>query len=157
MNSETNKQEIMVTGGDIANVSLVDELKNPMGNFYCSIPDTGDRKTKVAIFNAINGADEQVADHIGETLSIVNVVAHPITLVDESTGEIVECLRTVLIDDKGKSYVAVSQGIASALSRIFSIVGSPDGGAWEKEPVKMKIKQVKTRNGNNKVNTIELV
>ena len=157
MNSETNKQEIMVTGGDIANVSLVDELKNPMGNFYCSIPDTGDRKTKVAIFNAINGADEQVADHIGETLAIVNVVAHPISLVDENTGEIVECLRTVLIDDKGKSYVAVSQGIASALSRIFSIVGSPDGGAWEKEPVKMKIKQVKTRNGNNKVNTIELV
>lgn len=151
-----NKNEIMVSQ-DIASVSLVEDLKNPMGAFYCSIPNNGDRKSKIAIFNAVNGADEQIADHIGEVLEIVNVVAHPVELVDEVTGEAVHCLRTVLIDKTGKSYVAVSQGIASALSKVFSIVGSPDGGAWEKEPVKMKIKQVKTRNGNNKVNTIELV
>lgn len=142
---------------DVAKVDLVEQLKNPTGHFYCSIKNDGTRKSAIAIFNAVNGADEQVADHIGEVLEIVNVVAHPISLPDEETGEIIEALRTVLIDKNGKSYVAVSQGITSALSRIFSIVGMPDGGAWEKEPVKMKIKQVKTRNGNNKVNTIELV
>jgi hypothetical protein len=152
-----NVKNEMVVAQDIAGVDLLDELKNPNGNFYCSIPNNGDRKSKIAIFNAVNGADEQVADHIGEVLDVVNVVAHPIELLDEVTGEVVKCLRTVLITKDGKSYVAVSQGIASALSRIFSIVGMPDNGAWEKEPVKMKIKQVKTRNGNNKVNTIELV
>ena len=151
-----NKNEIMVTQ-DIAGIDLLQELKNPNGNFYCSIPNNGDRKSQVAIFNAVNGADEQVADHIGEVLEVVNVVAHPIELPDEVTGEVIKCLRTVLITKDGKSYVAVSQGIASAISRIFSIIGMPDNGAWEKEPVKMKIKQVKTRNGNNKVNTIELV
>ena len=150
--SET-KNEIM----DVARVDLVEELKNPESNFYCSIKNDGTRKSKVAIFNAINGADESLADHIGETLEIVNVVAHPVDLPDEETGEIITCLRTVLVDKSGKSYTAVSQGITSALSRIFSIIGTPDDGAWEKEPVKMKIKQVKTRNGNNKVNTIELV
>lgn len=150
------ENNLMVTQ-DVASVDLLQELKNPTGNFYCSIPNTGDRKSAVAIFNAVNGADEQVADHIGEVLEIVNVVAHPIELADEVTGEVVNCLRVVLIDKNGKSYVAVSQGIASAISRIFSIIGMPDNGAWEKEPVKMKIKQVKTRNGNNKVNTIELV
>lgn len=149
------KNEVMV--GDVAKVDLVDQLKNPGGAFYCSITDDGSRKNKVAIFNAINGADESVAEHIGEVLEIVNVVAHPVTLPDEETGEVIECLRTVLVDKNGKTYVAVSQGIASALSRIFSIIGTPENGAWEKEPVKMKIKQVKTRNGNNKVNTIELV
>ena len=153
---ENVRQDLMVSQ-DVAQVDLLEELKNPNGNFYCSIPNNGDRKSKIAIFNAVNGADEQVADHIGEVLEVVNVVAHPIELLDEVTGEAVKCLRTVLITKDGKSYVAVSQGIASALSRIFSIVGMPDGGAWEKEPVKMKIKQVKTRNGNNKVNTIELV
>lgn len=153
---ENVKNEI-VSREDVASVNLVEELKNPMGAFYCSIPNTGDRKSAIAIFNAVNGADESVAEHIGETLEIVNVVAHPVEIADENTGEIVNCLRCVLIDKNGKSYVAVSQGIASALSKIFSIVGSPDNGAWEKEPVKMKIKQVKTRNGNNKVNTIELV
>ena len=148
--------ELMTMDG-IASVDLLQELKNPTGNFYCSIPNNGDRKSQVAIFNAVNGADEQLADHIGEVLEVVNVVAHPIELPDEVTGEVIKCLRTVLITKDGKSYVAVSQGIASAISRIFSIIGMPDGGAWEKEPVKMKIKQVKTRNGNNKVNTIELV
>lgn len=148
--------ELMMNDG-IASVDLLQELKNPTGNFYCSIPNNGDRKSQVAIFNAVNGADEQLADHIGEVLEVVNVVAHPIELPDEITGEVIRCLRTVLITKEGKSYVAVSQGIASALSRIFSIIGMPDGGAWEKEPVKMKIKQVKTRNGMNKVNTIELV
>ena len=151
----TNNQ--LVVAQDFAPVDLVEQLKNPNGQFYCSIKDDGTRKTKVAIFNAVNGADESIADHIGEVLEVVNVVAHPVQLADEVTGEVVNALRTVLIDKNGKTYTAVSQGITSALSKIFSIVGTPEDAAWEKEPVKMKIRQVKTRNGNNKVNTIELV
>ena len=154
--TNTTNNEVALTS-DVATVDLIEELKHPNGVFYCSIANDGTRKSAIAIYNAINGADESISDHIGETLEIVNVVAYPITLPDEETGEIINCLRTVLLDKNGKSYTAVSQGITSALSRIFSLVGTPDNGAWEKEPVKMKIKQVKTRNGNNKVNTIELV
>ena len=142
---------------DVARVDLVEQLKNPSGTFYCSIANDGSRKSAVAIYNAINNADEKIADHINEVIEAVNVVAHPVELVNEETGEIIEALRTVIVAKDGKSYTATSQGITSALSKIFSIVGSPDGGAWEKEPVKMKIKQIKTRNGDNKVNTIELV
>ena len=148
------KHELMT---DVAKVDLVEQLKNPNGAFYCSIKNDGTRKTAVAIYNAVNGADEALADHINEVLEVVNVVAHPVTIVDEVTGEVSTVLRTVLITKDGKTYTAVSQGITSALSRVFSIVGMPDNGAWEKEPVRMKIKQIKTRNGNNKVNTIELV
>lgn len=155
-NIENNKQEV-VLAQDVARVDLVEQLKNPNGQFYCSIKDDGSRKTKVAIFNAVNGADDSIADHIGEVIEVVNVVAHPVELLDEVTGEVVNALRTVLIDKNGKTYTAVSQGITNALSKIFSIIGTPEDGAWEKEPVKMKIRQVKTRNGNNKVNTIELV
>ena len=149
-----NKNEIMVN--DMAGMDLMEQLKNPSENFYCSIQNDGTRKQQIAIFNAIQG-DDDVASHIGEVLEIVNVVAHPATTVDEETGEIKTYLRTVLIDKNGKGYTAGSVGITSALTRIFSIIGMPDGGAWEKEPVKMKIKQQKTRNGQNKVNTIELV
>lgn len=155
MNEEI-KNEVMVSN-DVAKVDLIDSLKNPAGAFYCSIKDDGSRKSKMAIFNAINNADESLADHIGEVLEVTNVVAHPVELLDENTGEVVKALRTVLITKEGKTFTAVSQGITSALSRIFSIIGSPDNGAWEQEPVNMKIKQVRTRNGVNKVNTIELV
>lgn len=148
-----NRNEVMIMD-NVASVDLVEQLKNPNGKFYCSIKDDGKRASKVAIYNAINSADESLAVHIGEVLEIVDVVAHPVTLTDEETGEIFESLRTVLIDKNGKSYTAVSEGITNSLSRIFSIVGEP---TWKDEPVKMKIKQIKTRNGNNKVNTIELV
>ena len=148
--------EIM-NANDVAKTDLVEQLKNPTGQFYCSIQNDGTRKSAIAIYNAVNSADENVADHIGEVLEVVNVVAYPVTLADDETGEIFDSLRTVLVTKDGKAYTAVSQGITNALARIFSIIGSPEGGAWEKEPVKMKIKQVKTRNGNNKVNTIELV
>lgn len=156
-NANTNTQEttaMVVNTGDMASIDLVEQLKNPNSGFYSSIVDDGKRATKIAIYNAINSADESLADHIGEVLEIVDVVAHPVTLVQEETGENIEALRTVLIDKNGKSYTAVSQGVTSALSRIFSIVGMP---SWKDEPVKMKIKQIKTNNGNNKVNTIELV
>lgn len=157
VNKEVAENTTVAVQGDFSSVDLLAELKNPEGALYCSIADDGTRKSKVAIFNAVNRADKQVSEHLGEELSIVNVVAHPITLTDEETGEIVTCLRTVFITDKGENYVAVSGGVASALSRIFSIVGSPENGAWEKEPVKMKFKQVNTRKGKNKVTTIELV
>ena len=145
---------LSVIENDIASVDLVEQLKNPTGQFFCSIADDGTRKSKIAIYNAINSADENLADHIGEVIEVVDVVAHPVTLADEQTGEIVEALRTVLVAKDGKTYTAVSQGITNSLQRVFSIVGMP---SWKDEPVKMKIKQVKTRNGNNKVNTIELV
>ena len=152
MNNESNL--VAVSREDVASVALVDTLKNPMGQFYCSIEDDGSRESKVKIFNAVNSADSNIADHIGEVLEIVDVVAHPVELADEETGEIIQALRAVLIDVNGISYAAVSQGITSALSKVFSIVGPP---SWKEHPVKMKLKQVKTRNGNNKVNTIELV
>ena len=145
---------LSVIESDLASVDLVEQLKNPTGQFFCSIADDGTRKSKIAIYNAINSADENLADHIGEVIEVVDVVAHPVTLADEQTGEIVEALRTVLVAKDGKTYTAVSQGITNSLQRVFSIVGMP---SWKDEPVKMKIKQVKTRNGNNKVNTIELV
>lgn len=138
-------------------LAIIDELMNGQVKMYCSLKNDGTRKDKANVYNALAREDERLSDHINEVLEIVDVVVHPITIADEETGEPINTLRTVLIDKDGKNYVAVSGGIASALSRVISIVGSPEDGSWREEPLKMKIKQVKTRNGNNKVNTIELV
>lgn len=154
-NESIEENELMIVQkNDIASVDLIGELKNPDSVFYCSIKDDGTRKSKIAIYNAINTKDEQLSDHIGEVLEITDVVAHPVRLVNSETGEIVNALRTVLIDTKGVRYGAVSQGITSSLQKIFAIIGMP---SWADEPVKMKVKQVKTNNGVNKVNTIELI
>lgn len=142
---------------DMARVDLVEQLKNPNGKFFCSIKDDGSRKSKVAIYNAINNPEKRIADMINTVIEAVNVVAFPVSLVNEETGEINDCLSTVIIDKNGVGYAATSEGITNSLSRIFSIVGMPNDGAWEKEPVKMKIRQINTRNGDNKILSIELV
>lgn len=146
------------TMGEVASANTnMDMLTNPETSFYCSIPDDGSRKAKVAIYNAVNNSEKSLSDMIGKPLDIVDVVAYPVTLADEETGEVIESIRTVLIDKDGTSYSAVSSGITNSLSKIFAIVGSPLNGAWHDEPVKMEVKQVNTRNGNNKVNTIVLL
>lgn len=149
---ENMTTEVITT--DTAPVQLLDGLMNPNANFYCSIQNDGSRKSKVKIYNAINNADKKIADCIGETLELVDVVAHPAQVVDEETGEVVEILRTVLIDKDGVSYSASSVGITNSLEKIFAIVGMP---SWADEPLKVKIKQIATGNGNNKVNTLVLV
>ena len=113
----SENKTLQVVENDIASVDLVEQLKNPTGQFFCSIADDGTRKSKIAIYNAINSADENLADHIGEVIEVVDVVAHPVQLADEESGEIIEALRTVLVAKDGKPYTAVSQGITNSLKR----------------------------------------
>jgi len=149
----TDNTEIMtINKADLAAPSQLDALTNPGSSFFCSIPADGSRQSAIRIYNAINNKGESLDDQQGKILEIVNVAAHPVTLVDETTGEVNEALRTILIDKDGKNFDAVSQGVASSLQKIFAIVGP----APFDPPLKLKVVQQKTRKGY-KVNTIELV
>ena len=130
--------------------SLADPSETRM---YCSIKDDGSMQSKARIFNSINSPDKRISDCIGETISLANIVAHPIQLVDENSGELIETMRMVLVDDKGTSYEAVSTGIVNAVARILQIFGQPD--TWT-APIKVKPVQKGTRNGNNKVTTLKV-
>ena len=144
--------EVVVEKGELMSVSPSD-LANPSETqMYCTIK-AEDKKTKVEVFNAINSPDEKLSEHIGEVINLTNVIAHPVELADEVTGEVIQCLRTILIDEKGVSYEAVSGGVANALQRIMQIFGQPE--TWEK-PLKVKAVQKATRNGNNKVTTLKV-
>lgn len=136
------------------NSITVSELANPQESaMYCSIQNDGSMESKAAIFNTVNSPDEKLSERIGEVIALRNIVAHPITLLDENTGEMIEALRVVLVDDKGISYEAVSNGVANAISRILQIFGQP--ATWT-APVKVKAIQKQTRNGNNKVTTLKI-
>lgn len=148
-----NKELMTVNREDIAPAFQIDMLTNATNSFLCSIPNDGSRKAAIAIYNAVNNKGESLDDHKGEVLEIVNFAAHPVTLTDENTGEVVEALRVVLVDKKGVNYDAVSQGIASSLQKIIAIVGM---APWDVEPLKIKVVEQKTRKGF-KTNTIELV
>lgn len=148
-----NDDMIMVNKNDIASVDALEILKNPSQNFFCSIQDDGTRQSKIRIYNAVNSAEEQLIDHINEELDIVDVVAHPVVLPDMQTGEMIQCLRTVLIDVNGIGYQAVSEGVTSSLGKIFAIVGLP---SWVDDPLRVKVKQLTTKKGF-KVTNLELI
>lgn len=149
-----NNNEIATVSNkeDLAPAALLEGFNNPGTQFFCSIENDGTRESAARIYNAVNRKGEPLDDHKNETLEIVDIAAHPVSLVDENTGEVVQALRVVMIDKDGKNYDAVSQGIASSLQKIFGIVGMPTYNP----PLALRVVEQKTRKGF-KTNTIELV
>ena len=144
--AEAKDEVVLVTPSQLANPTST--------QMYCSLKDDGSAKSKASIYNAINSPDEKLSEHIGEEIELVHIVAHEVQLPDEETGEMVRCLRTILVDKAGKTYEAVSGGVANSISRMLQIFGQPD--TWD-APIKVKAKQKATRNGNNKVTTLEII
>ena len=67
----------------------------------------------------------------------------------------IECItildgKTYIIDDKGKSYQAVSIGIYSALRKVIQVFGAP---TWEK-PIPLEVKQI--TKGDRKMLTLNV-
>lgn len=159
-NFETETSELAVmtpeieTRDEIGTLLTVADFANPANsNIFTTIEGT-DRKSKVAVYNAISAPDKKIAECIGEVIEIKDFVVHEVQVLDENTGELTNLLRTVIISSDGTSYEAVSIGIANSLQRLIAFLGKPS--EWE-EPVKVKIKQKKTRNGDNKVTLLEIV
>ena len=111
--------------------------QNQSQKYYSIEPKT--RKEAVQIYNAVNNPDERVADFINKEIKVVHVLIENVEITDKITGEINICHRTVFIDDKGKSYVAVSFGIFNSTKRMVQMFGEPT--TWE-TPVIVEVKQI---------------
>lgn len=85
-------------------------------------------------YNALSDADD-VRDHLGEVLEVVDFAAEPTEIEDEN-GEIVSAIRTVLITKDGKALQSCSDQLVRSLNRLFVMLGTPD--KW-KTPVKLVI------------------
>lgn len=91
---------------------------------YCSInPKT--EESKKMLFKAMNNPEKRLKDCINMPITVVDVFCEWVDMVNESTGEMVGGTRIVLIDKDGIGYQCVSQGIFSALKKLFSIYGLP--------------------------------
>lgn len=152
--------EVEVVGAELAEIrnsnlaiSLTDFTAPVENMMYCTIKSDGSMKSKAKIFNAVNSPEKRISDCIGETIHLKDIVAHPIQIVDDETGEVLKTMRMVLVDKNGVGYEAVSTGLVNAVQRILQIFGQPE--TWEK-PIPVKAVQKGTRNGNNKVTTLKI-
>jgi hypothetical protein len=122
-------------------VSAIKGLNNPDSAFYTSIKggSFADRKAIAAAVTSSQPIDE----HLGETLSIINVIVLPVDLAD-AQGEVNTQPRVILIDSSGVAYHATSVGLLSAIRNIFATLGEPD--EWP-EPLDLKVVQQKGNRG----------
>lgn len=126
-----------------------------IGTQYASFsPDS--MPDKVKLYNAINTPDEQIADFINKEITIADVVIRVVTLtarkqmasdvpqewVDENTDK--QGYRVIIIDGEGKSYSATSNGIYNSICTLRGIFGT----LHFDEPLRAKVNQIKTKNGN---------
>lgn len=118
---------------------------------YCSVTATTTAE-KAELFNAMNAPQKRVAECINEVIAVKDIFVETVSLTNRETGEVQECPRIVLIDDKKVAYQAVSLGLFGGLKKLFSIYGLPT--EWT-EPVKIKVKQI--TKGEKKILSFEIV
>lgn len=114
---------------------------------FCSLTPTT-QKEKLRLYNIMNTPDARLAECINMEISITDVFVEIVQVRSENTGEINTCPRIILIDSKGKSYVAVSIGVFNSLKKLMHSFGLP---TWA-EPVIIVPKQIKK--GTNSILTL---
>lgn len=129
--------------------NFVMDLKAPRTQAYCSfVPQSQEEKIK--FYNAINSTQQRIGDHVNEVIRAKEIYMEVVVCTNRETGEQTQCPRTVIIDDKGVGYCAVSLGVFGGIKKIFQVFGEPK--AWE-GVLPLKVKQI--TKGERKILTFE--
>jgi hypothetical protein len=107
------------------------------------VPET--KEQKVAMFNLLNGDDEQTAalgEHIGALLQVANVIHNPYDSLNEDTGELEYGVLTYLFTPEDQVFVTSSKSVYHTLQNVYKVWGEPT--SWE-EPLKFKVVKKKGR------------
>lgn len=129
-------------------MSLKDEFTEQRDAF-CSMAANSPEE-KANLFNATNNPAHRIADYINSTIHIKDVFCEIVNVTNRETGEVSQCPRVVLIDDKGEGYQAVSFGVFSALKKLMQVYGVP---TWE-PAIPVKVQQISK--GTNKMLTFSV-
>ena len=112
---------------------------------YCTV-DLSNYEGQKAVFNALNDA-EPLASHMGEVLSVKDVMLKPGTRRDRSTGVYVETINTYLFLVDGRALFSQSTGVLNAVVSLLTMHG--DGfGDMPGGCVNLKCVEKQLANGN---------
>lgn len=111
---------------------------------YCSFKPKTTEERK-ALFNASEKCDVVLNDIVGQEVAVKHVMINQYPRTDKDTGEkMSNGHRTILFDDKGKTYVTASNYFYIAIGKLISLMGDPS--EWN-EPIKIKIVKKDVKDG----------
>lgn len=97
---------------------------------------------RAEVLNMIEGESLRGGDMIGAVFLFSHYIAHPVRLVSDDTGEVVNAVRLLFPQNDTQPIAFVSTGILKSVGRIAWQVGHPPP---YDPPIKVRIKQVNTR------------
>lgn len=99
-------------------------------------------KERGDVLNILEGECIKASDVINNTFEFTDYIAHPVTLVNEETGETADAIRLILLGPDTPPISFCSLGVLKSLQRIV----------WQRgqqppfdPPARVKLKQVSTR------------
>jgi len=141
--SETTTEIATIVDSPAPVAGLASELANlSSGRItgYSSITGT-DFASRKAVIKAMTSATP-VADILGKTINLKDVVIQEVSLVNERTGELQAVPRITLIDADGSAYSATSDVLYKDVKTFFTILGTPNH--WP-EPVAVVVNKEKAK------------
>jgi len=151
--TEENNQaaDLAVFSGPGAMIAPADIFAQPARSMWTTL-DTTKHKAKIAA--SMSDADYNLMEYFdknnGASINMIGVMVQTVNLTDDETGEVTNAYRTVIFDDEGRPFAAVSEGVIGSLQNIFALYGfpSPDN------PVKVAARRKRTRRGYNVTNLV---
>lgn len=110
--------------------------------------DSSDPLSQLQDVNDFGGEAEGLQDATNLEIGVKNVVLGVVTLQDNQTGKAREAIRAVIITDDGKKYSTESESAIRKLSQ-YVVIARNAGLKLGEQPLVVKVKKVKTRNGYN--------
>lgn len=110
-------------------------------NSYCSVK-TETEEDKIKLLNALENCDFLLNDIAPREIIVKDVLVQQYE--KDVEGEKKTKYRTILFDTEGKTYVTTSNFFFFALSKIFSVMGTPD--KWSK-PYTFEVYKKDIQNG----------
>lgn len=136
----------MATTTDLTSIDMENAANGTIQHFI----DTSTNEGKMTLYAALQDAGK-LDEHLNEPLDVVNVVAQRVSVENDTTHEMNESVRVVILTEDGHAYAATSPTLASAFNTLFGIFGTPN--TWT-EPMRLKVVEGKSRAGRRFFNLV---
>lgn len=123
--------------------SIVDGIRDTSSLVYSSFSGN-DKKSKIKLYNAINGDGGRIKEAINKKLEVVDVVIIPAEVVNEDGTRSVVPRCTLVLKD-GTCMNSTSWGVYKALQKVMAVFG--DLHFAEDDPLIVIPAEIKTKNG----------